>query len=213
MFLLTRTRRKSPGLPFGGPGLGTGGGYLLSHFRSTIGVARFNFSVRNGKRWSPCAVATLVSSDANFRRSRPNKGTEGRLAPCKVKKSVEAERKIHSRNEKRNTVAQPELSFRTRHGVPAARTQYDATRLSYLGDCAPERVRAISTARLRTLPPVHLQPIDVVVFDGPDGDLILRGASCLDAFSTYPDRTRLPGSAAVRHNRYTGGPSNTVLSY
>ena len=128
-----RMYTKSPGLPFGGPGLGTGGGYLLSHFRSTIGVARFNFSVRNGKRWSPCAVATLVSSDAISRRSRPNKGTERRLAPCKVKKSVEAERKIHSRNEKRNTVAQPELSFRTRHGVPAARTQYDATRLSYLG--------------------------------------------------------------------------------
>ena len=128
-----RMYTKSPGLPFGGPGLGTGGGYLLSHFRSTIGVARFNFSVRNGKRWSPCAVATLVSSDAISRRSRPNKGTEGRLAPCKVKKSVEAERKIHSRNEKRNTVAQPELSFRTRHGVPAARTQYDATRFSYLG--------------------------------------------------------------------------------
>ena len=38
-----------------------GGGYLLSHFRSIIGVARFNFSVRNGKRWSPCAMATLIS--------------------------------------------------------------------------------------------------------------------------------------------------------
>ena len=158
-----------------------------------------------------CCHLSVVGRDLLPQPSKT--GTEGRLAPCKVKKSVEAERKIHSRNEKRNTVAQPELSSCTHHGVPAARTQYDATRLSYLGDCAPERVRAISTARLRTLPPVHLQPIDVVVFDGPDGDLILRGASCLDAFSTYPDRTRLPGSAAVRHNRYTGGPSNTVLSY
>ena len=37
------------------------GGDLLSHFRSTIGVVRFNFSVRNGKRWSPHAIATLVS--------------------------------------------------------------------------------------------------------------------------------------------------------
>ena len=37
-----------------------GGGYLLSHFRSTIGVAGFNFSVRNGKRWIPRAIATLV---------------------------------------------------------------------------------------------------------------------------------------------------------
>ena len=34
------------------------GGYLLSHKRSTIGVTRLNFSVRNGKRWNPCAIAT-----------------------------------------------------------------------------------------------------------------------------------------------------------
>ena len=33
-----------------------GGGYLLSHFRSIIGVVRFNFSVRNGKRWNPHAI-------------------------------------------------------------------------------------------------------------------------------------------------------------
>jgi len=26
--------------------------------RSTIGVVRFNFSVRDGKRWSPDAIAT-----------------------------------------------------------------------------------------------------------------------------------------------------------
>ena len=38
-----------------------GGGYLLSHFRSTIGVVRLNFSVRNGKRWDPHAMTTLVS--------------------------------------------------------------------------------------------------------------------------------------------------------
>ena len=35
-----------------------GGGYLLSHFRSTIGVVRLNFSVRNGKRWDPHAMTT-----------------------------------------------------------------------------------------------------------------------------------------------------------
>ena len=39
-----------------------GGGYLLSHFRSTIGVVRLIFSVRNGKRWDPHAMTTLVSS-------------------------------------------------------------------------------------------------------------------------------------------------------
>ena len=39
-----------------------GGGYLLSRCRSTIGVIRFNFSVRNGKRWSPYAIFTLIFS-------------------------------------------------------------------------------------------------------------------------------------------------------
>ena len=44
------------------------GGYLLFHFRSIIGVARFNFSVRNGKRWNPRAMATLMLLSS--RRSR-----------------------------------------------------------------------------------------------------------------------------------------------
>ena len=34
------------------------GGDLLSHLRSTIGVNGLNFSVRNGKRWNPAAIAT-----------------------------------------------------------------------------------------------------------------------------------------------------------
>ena len=49
--------------------------------------------------------------------------------------------------------------------------------------------RAISTGRLRALPHVHLRPIDVVVFHGSQRDLVLRGASRLDAFSGYPVRT------------------------
>ena len=42
-----------------------GGDYLLSHFRSTIGVVRLNFSVRNGKRWDPHAITTLMTSAMN----------------------------------------------------------------------------------------------------------------------------------------------------
>ena len=45
--------------------------------------------------------------------------------------------------------------------------------------------RAISTGQLNALPRLHLQPIDVVVYHGPQGDLVLRGASRLDAFSGY----------------------------
>jgi hypothetical protein len=50
-------------------------------------------------------------------------------------------------------------------------------------------VRAISTGRLHGLPRFHLRPIDVVVFHGSQRDLVLRGASRLDAFSGYPVRT------------------------
>ena len=56
--------------------------------------------------------------------------------------------------------------------------------------------RAISTGRLSALPRVYLRPIDVVVYHGSRGDLVLRGASRLDAFSGYPVRTWLPGDAA-----------------
>ena len=77
----------------------TGGGYLLSHFRSTIGVAGFNFSVRNGKRWSPRAVATLVSLSVRvlvgFCPAAPPCGgcasvvcLWGLSRPCRVKKGA-----------------------------------------------------------------------------------------------------------------------------
>ena len=52
-----------------------------------------------------------------------------------------------------------------------------------------ERFRAISTGRLHGLLRFHLRPIDVVVFHGSRRDLVLRGASRLDAFSGYPVRT------------------------
>ena len=48
---------------------------------------------------------------------------------------------------------------------------------------------AISTGQLNALLRLHLRPIDVVVFHGPQGDLVLRGASRLDAFSGYPVRS------------------------
>jgi hypothetical protein len=48
---------------------------------------------------------------------------------------------------------------------------------------------------------VHARPIDLVVFQEPmsreigTGNLILEGASRLDAFSAYPVPTWLPGDA------------------
>ena len=49
--------------------------------------------------------------------------------------------------------------------------------------------RTISTGQLSALLRVHPRPIDVVVCHGPQGDLVLRGASRLDAFSGYPVRS------------------------
>ena len=55
--------------------------------------------------------------------------------------------------------------------------------------------RAISSARLKASPPLHLRPINVLVSDDPQGNLILGPASHLDAFSAYPIPTRIPGGA------------------
>ena len=59
------------------------------------------------------------------------------------------------------------------------------------------RARTISSARLRASPPLHLRPIEQVVYLCPyrKGRLISGRASRLDAFSGYPDRTQLPGGA------------------
>jgi|NOAtaT_5_FD_contig_121_308409_length_1047_multi_9_in_0_out_0_2 hypothetical protein len=51
----------------------------------------------------------------------------------------------------------------------------------------------VSTAQLRTSLSVHLRPINLVVYQGSHvlrlANLVLRGASRLDAFSGYPCRT------------------------
>ena len=71
--------------------------------------------------------------------------------------------------------------------------------------------RSISSSPLHALPHFHSCPIHLVVSQGPYwlGDLILEGASRLDAFSVYPVRTWPPccgigtpaGTPAVRPAR------------
>ncbi len=62
--------------------------------------------------------------------------------------------------------------------------------------------RPISGARLRASRPLHLRPIDLVVFEGPYhfrvGGPISGSASRLDAFSAYRCRTRPPSRAVGR---------------
>ena len=59
--------------------------------------------------------------------------------------------------------------------------------------------RPISSSQLHASLHFHLCPIYLIVSKGslmfPPGDLILRGASRLDAFSVYPDPSWLPSRA------------------
>ena len=150
-----------------------GGGYLLSHFRSTIGVAGFNFSVRNGKRWSPRAIATLVSLHSQCLRDT------GRY---KVKKSVDIlpeGGEIITRfaclvGAEYVTITLAAVVCHSDGGGRGGGFLASIPRLAR-GSCDPERVRVISIARLRTLPPVHLRPIDVVVYNDPWMEILSWG--------------------------------------
>ena len=74
-------------------------------------------------------------------------------------------------------------------------------------------VRVISTARLNGSHRVHLQPIDVIVFDYPDWNSYLVASFALRCFQrlSVPDLdTR---RCSWRNSRYASGQSDTVLSY
>ena len=63
-----------------------------------------------------------------------------------------------------------------------------------MGRDGGQAARPISTGLLNALPRVQIWPINLVVFQGSYslkgmGELILRPASRLDAFSGYPIRT------------------------
>ena len=67
-------------------------------------------------------------------------------------------------------------------------------------DKSDQANRAIRTGKLNALRRLHTRPINVVVYDDPlgvetQGELVLEGASRLDAFSAYPLPTWLPGDA------------------
>ena len=49
--------------------------------------------------------------------------------------------------------------------------------------------RTISTGKLHALLHFHTRPINVVVYHGSQGELVLRWVSRLYAFSGYPVRT------------------------
>ena len=57
-FFCPHAKKESPAALVMLQGFSQDGDYLLSHLRSTIGVTKLNFSVRNGKRWNLRAIVT-----------------------------------------------------------------------------------------------------------------------------------------------------------
>ena len=152
------------------------GGDLLSRglSPSTIGAAVLNFRVRDGTGCFTCAMTT-----------KPRKSP--RRSFCFAK-----------RRRAGGSVFACECAFPhgyyvnqqcrlARHSHPWSKVCMFLICLSVTG--SNQAYRAISTGQLNALLRLHLRPIDVVVFHGPQGDLVLRGASRLDAFSGYPVRS------------------------
>ena len=168
-------------------------------------MVRLNFSVRNGKRWDPHAITTLLPFSPDGASSVP------RLCCLKKKPSGGTLRA--------KTFSRDSTDIRTvlTSSQPVSACFVSLCRNRRTPNCArgalQENFRVISTARLRTLPPVHLPPINVVVFNDPKWRSYLEVGFVLRCFQhlSVPDAATRP--CPWRDNRLAGGRSNTVLSY
>ena len=209
-----RHKKGVPGEPWGSPGTLGGGGDLLSRFRSIIGAPGFNFSVRNGKRWSPRAVAALsslfcsagalrrgvVRSPAALRRGGGRGVCMTEACPLRVG-GVKAclpgsglsrpEERGFPGRERADADACPAAAARPpalcvlAAGAPSDRGPGRGKGFGLLVSLGCRRRRPCTCDLSTSSSPTAL----------PVGHLISEGASCLDAFSTYPGQTRLPGGA------------------
>ncbi len=153
------------------------GGDLLSRglSPSTIGAAVLNFRVRDGTGCFTCAMTT-----------KPRKSPRRDFCEAKARRaggSVFCLQKARSRTV---IISINIAAWRCDAILSQGRCMLWSC-LSITG--SNQAYRAISTGQLNALLRLHLRPIDVVVFHGPQGDLVLRGASRLDAFSGYPVRS------------------------
>lgn len=147
------------------------GGDLLSHVlrRSTIGAVALNGQVRNGG-WVYCSrydhQTKKAQKDAACILLQRHQSTWGQYLAFVLSRS--------------RTLIVVYACDRTGWFVLVTNLAVTGSNQAY---------RTISTGQLNALLHLHLRPIDVVVFHGPQGYLVLRGASRLDAFSGYPVRT------------------------
>ena len=154
---------------------------------STIGAVGLNFSVRDGKRWNPNAMITWIS-DVQIVNFHSYMGWY--IWICRSSYSIYFSFVIQARDSR----------------------MYSSI-FATLKKSLKKSFRAISTAWLNILLCVHLQPINVVVYNDPLTKSNLVASFALRCFQ----RLSLPDAdtqrCAWRHNWYTGGQSVTVLSY
>ena len=164
------------------------GGELLSHVlrRSTIAAAALNFRVREGTGCFARAMATRPREYPKCRRTLgiPSVGevsvfwvqkARPHTVEFQVRSAHAEERHAPLRSAFYINVLFKQACFLVRSCLSFSRSN--------------QAYRAISTGQLNVSLRLHLRPIDVVVYHGPQGDLVLRGASRLDAFSGYPVRS------------------------
>ena len=113
-----------------------------------------------------------------------------------------------------STIGDGELNFSVRNGKRWYLTAIATAIYSFERDKrTQERVRAISTDRLRSLPTLHLLPINVVVSHDPIRKYHLEEGFALRCFQRLSRPNVDTRRCSWRHNRYTRGWSDPVLSY
>ena len=154
------------------------GGDLLSHVlrRSTISATALNGRVRNGIGCFARAMATRPRKE-HLRWPTARGAARGRYG-------------LSRRLGGGHHISRPAPIW----GERCSRSSYISLIVHAFGSSlavsgSDQAYRTISIGQLNALLRLHLRPIDVVVFHGPQGYLVLRGASRLDAFSGYPVRS------------------------
>ena len=183
------------------------GGDLLSHdlSRSTIGAVVLNCRVRDGIGCFTHAIAT-----------KPGKNTSDDAAKPGICVSVRRRRHIRGMCERHRaerclvSLQHETLMFRclsTLLGTHPIYVRFRTVTGSYQAN------RAISTGQLNGSHRLHLQPIDVVVFHGPQGRPCFEGGFPLRCFQRLSCPIIATQHCPWQDNWSTSGSFTPVLSY
>ena len=153
-----------------------------------------NFSVRNGKRWTPMLWSpTLVGWMTCICRWYSSPISWWRLLVWSIFLKI--------------------YLIMLEYTVATGNCTWTELTCKHESGSREENDRAISTARLNTSLRVHLPPIYVVIFYGSQGKTHLVGGFALRCFQCLSHPDIATQRCDWRHNWYTSGQSNPVLSY